>query len=192
MPKEIFYGYEAVFEVANVNIFQFIKDHTDDFLWDRGFRPAFTEEKYIKHDEKTRIILTPTSKFTVTIEPQKQRDAENQLRNIRSLIKEIANFVAQGGELKLNESIKYVLLFYQALELKTLLPRWYVSVVDLSRTTLREFKTFIEEINGDMVRITEVSLSTKEENNLEIKIVSPDLDLAKELARSICESASEG
>lgn len=189
--EEILYGYQIIFEITNVNIFQFIQDQKDDFLWDRGFRPAFTEEKYIKRDEKSHIILIPTSRFTVSIEPQNHTDASKLLEEVRSLIQGIRDSVAQDVESEIKEDIKYVLVFHQTLDLLTLLPKWYVSAVDLSRTRLKEFKTFVEDMDGDKVRLTEVTLRTKEENILEIKIVSPDLELAKQLVASISASPSE-
>ena len=191
VSKDMLYGYQAVFEIMNVNIFQFIEAKKDDFLWERGFRPAFTEEKYTKYDEKSHIILSPTSKFTVTIEPQNQTDASKKLEEARLLIQEIADFVAQGVESEIREDIKHILVFYQTLDLHTLLPKWYVKAVDISKTKLQKFKTFVEDGGGDEVRLTEVVLSTREENILEIKIISPDSDLAKQLVKSISASASE-
>jgi len=191
ISKEMLFGYQAVFEIMNVNIFQFIEAKKDDFLWERGFRPAFTEEKYTKYDEKSYIILSPTGEFTVVIEPQSQTDASKKLKDAHSLIQEIADFVAQGVEFEIREDIKHILVFYQTLDLRTLLPKWYISAVDPSRTELQEFKTFIEDRDGDKVRLTEVVLRTREKNILEIRIISPDLDLAKQLVKSISASATE-
>lgn len=192
VSQEVLYGYYIVFEIPKVNMFQFIQEKRDDFLWDRGFRPAFTEEKYVRYDEKRHIILTPTCKFTVEIEPQSQTTADKQLEDTLSLIKELVNIIIPDGQYEINKDLKHILVFDQSLDLKTLLPKWYVSAVDLSSTKLQEFKTFVEDLEENNVRQTEVTLKTKEGKVLEIRIISPDLTLAKKLIQSISESNPEG
>lgn len=189
---EILYGYNVILEITDVNIFEYIKDHKDDFLWERRFRPAFSEKKYIKHDERSRINLTPISTFHVKIEPQNQSDAEQLLKDIRSLINDIANFIVQDGTFDLREvDLNYVLIFYQNLNLKTLLPEWYSSVVEVSKIQLQEFQTFVEDRDKDIVRKTEVTLSKVDKDRLKIRISSPDLSLAEQLVESITESSAE-
>ncbi|MEM2146393.1 MAG: hypothetical protein QW279_13610 [Candidatus Jordarchaeaceae archaeon] len=192
VQQEVLHGYYVVFEIPNVNVFQFIQRMKDDFLWDRGFRPAFTEEKYVRYDEKRIIILTPTCKFTVEIEPQPQAAADEQLENTRLLIKDLGRIIVPDGQYEIHEDLKHILVFYQSLDLKTLLPTWYLSAVDISSIKLQEFKTFVEDLEQDKIRQTEVTLKTKEGKVLEIKITSPDLTLAKKLIQSISGSNPEG
>ena len=183
---DILYGYFGVFEIEKVDIFEYIRMNKDDFLWERGFRPAFTEEKYIRSDEKRRIILTPACIFEVEIEPQPKNIADEQLEKTRSLIKELRDIIAPDAEIR-QKDLKYILLFHQPPNIETLLPRWYLTAVGRSNIKLKGFKTFIEDIKEEKVRQTKVLLKIKE-GVLEIKIVSPDLDLAKGLVDSIRKS----
>jgi len=180
---DVLYGFSGVYEIEGTNIFEYIEVNTDDFLWERGFRPAFTEEKYVFLDEKRRIVLTSPSIFKVDIEPQPKENAEKLLKETLTIIEELRNLANPQAEVR-QKDFKYVLVFYQHPYIETLLPRWYLSAIDQQNITLKEFRTFIEEIKDEKIRQTEVTFKVRE-NVLEIKIESPDLNLAKDLVDSI-------
>jgi len=191
VQREVLYGYSIEFEILGVDIFQFIQENKDDLLWERGFRPAFTEEKYVKCDEKRRIILTPPCTFTVEIAPQSKDAADKQLEDTRLLIEALRNIINLNAEVT-QRKLKYVLVCDHSLDIGTLLPKWYISAVDLQHTKLTEFKTSVEDVKEDKVRQTEVALKTKEGNVLEIKVISQDLSLAKNLMESIMGQTGKG
>ena len=125
---DILYGYFGEYEIEGINIFEYIRVNKDDFLWEREFRPAFTEEKYVRFDEKRRIILTPASTFKVNIEPQHKEFAEKLLNETVTLIKELCNVINPSAEVR-QRVLKYILVFYLPPKTETLLPTWYLSAV---------------------------------------------------------------
>jgi hypothetical protein len=179
------YGYQLTFEIPSINIFEFIRSNTDELLWAQGFRPAFSEAKYVKSFEDGKIELVPSSKFKVTIEPQEKVNAEERLKQIQSQIKEIADTVAQGSISEIKTDKEFVLLVHRKIVLETLLPRWYSPAIKDSETTLQEFKTFTEDRRDGKSRQIEVTLSKKGKDMVEIRVTSKDLDLARTLIDSI-------
>lgn len=184
---DIFFGYFGEYEIEGTDIFEHIRKNKDDFLWERGFRPAFTEEKYVRFDEKRRIILTPASTFKVDIEPQQKESAEKLLSETKTLIEELRNIINPSAEVRLKD-LRYILVFYQTPKPETLLPIWYLSAVGGQKIELKEFRTFVEDVKDEKIRQTEVTLKVLEKKVLEIKIESPDLSLAKNLVDSIRRS----
>jgi len=180
------YGYEVNYELAGKNIFEYIDRNKDDFLWELNFRPAFTEEKYVRFDDRANIQLTPPSNFLVYIKPNIKDYVDEALEDIGSLIVKIDELISGVGQTSIcRTSLKYILVVNQEIDLQMLLPLWYQKVANLSQTSLQEFKIYVEDIDEDIPRETEVVLSSKEEGLLEIKITSPDEGLALLLVESI-------
>lgn len=187
--SDIKYGYEVNYELAGKSIFETIGIRKDDFLWDLNFRPAFTEEKYVRFDDRANIELTPPSNFSVYVKPNTKEYADETLEIIESLIDRIQEAISEPGQTeRIKISLNYILVVNQEIDLNILLPSWYQKAANLPETNLREFKIYIIDIYEGVSRETEVVLSSKEEDLLEIIITSPNESLANSLVASICES----
>jgi len=188
LANPVLIGHEIEVTIEELNLFEYIRDNQDDFLWDKGFRPAFSKEEYLKYDESSRISLVPPSKFIGLINPMDAKKSKSKKEEINEIINGIAESIESGAFKTKITSEKYILKLNPELDFVTLLPKWYTSVVDIKKIDLREFKFYIEDEKEAIKRDTEVNLINNSEGIFEITIKSHDLALAEKVVESVLSS----